>query len=120
MNPEQFIQNSTLLTSVFGQLPKFHDGEIVSLKLEISSSGFYPKLVLLLSILHFGKRYQIELEFNNVMKNSFENFSNQNSIWEMNFEKLENSILCTIEANCGLSAEIECETVSVNFVKVID
>jgi len=59
----------------------------------------------------------IAVEFNEIIKNSFENFGNQNSVWEMNFEKQEN-VLCTIEGNCGLSAELECKTVKIISVKM--
>ncbi|GEM_PF-2938472 len=57
ITPEEFIQNSELLTDIFGQVPKFHDGEIISLNLEISPTAFYPKMRLLIDILHFGKHY---------------------------------------------------------------
>lgn len=117
ITPEEFIQNSELLTDIFGQVPKFHDGEIISLNLEVSSTVSYPKMRLLIDILHFGKHYHIVVEFNEIIKNSFENFGNQNSVWEMNFEKQEN-VLCRIEGNCGLSAELECKTVKIISVKM--
>jgi len=117
MNSESFIENSNIVVDFFGQFPKFHDSEILSLNFEISKTGYYPKMTLSLSTIHFGQRCEILFEFIDIESNDMDNFSNQNSIWEMNFSKHENGIKCVIEPNCGLSAEIFCKKVKVMSLK---
>ena len=92
MELENFIENVNLITDFFGYFPKFHDSEITSLNFEISNPGYYPAVTLSVLSKEKGKRCRIVLEFVNIADNCMEDFSNQNSVYEMNFSRQEDHI----------------------------
>ena len=117
MTPEIFIKNSAEIVAIFGHFPPFHDAHVNTLCLEVSVDGFYPKITLCMMVPYQKVWYEIVLKFSNVLEVSLDNFGNQNSIFEMNFEYQDKKICCVIEPNCGLSSEIISQDVEVLWVK---
>ena len=117
MTPEIFIKNSAEIVAIFGHFPPFHDAHVNTLCLEVSVDGFYPKITLCMMVPYQKVWYEIVLKFSNVLEVSLDNFCNQKSFFEMNFEYQDKKICCVIEPHCGLSSEIISQDVEVLLVK---
>lgn len=138
-NVERFIQNSALVTNVFGYWPTFHDAEVINLSLDRglfepeAQSFLMPFLIV--SIEHWEltsevnakgyfvlrKRTISTLRFNEVDQLHLENFNHQNAIYGLTLNRLEEDGRTTFnvefEGAHGIDATFQCGSIEVLTVR---
>jgi hypothetical protein len=126
-DPLPFIEDSYKLTEVIGEWPSFDDAELICLVLDRTDGSPHipgsnsPTLSMTVRLAETGF-YLTEIRFNNVENLEQSNFSYQNEIREIVFDrtppkewdpdgKLESAkLLVEIEAQCGMQAKFECRS----------
>jgi len=126
-DPSPFIKDSQKLIEVVGEWPAFDDAELISLTLDRTDGSPHlpgsdsPTLSMTVLLAEAGY-YLTEVRFNSVEKLELSNFSYQNAIKEIVFDRtMPNKwdpdgklgtakLLVEIEAHCGMQAKFECKS----------
>jgi len=126
-DPSPFIENSHLLTEAVGFWPAFDDAEILCLQLDRTDGSPHkpgsssPTLDITVRLAEEGYRLA-SIQFKNVENLELSNFSYQNEIREIAFDRTPPNewdpdnkgetakLLVEIEAHCGMQAKFECKS----------
>jgi hypothetical protein len=131
-DPSPFIEGSHKLTEVVGFWPSFDDAAVLTLRLDRADGSPWrpesdsPTLDLTLRLSETGY-YLVKIQFKNVENIELSNFSYQNEIMEIVFDREPDSVdsegrfwsaklLVEIQAHCGLQAKFECKSAAVRSV----
>lgn len=132
---ESKIQNSNLLTDIFGKFPSFHDAEVLEMTLirgEVHS--FSPTLKTLIYVREMTSQVDennkyilinhviVEFHFSKIVDIELVNFNFQNVLQSLAIDETTDELRETgnfkvlFDGIHGVSAEFFCEAVSVNSV----
>ena len=130
MNIEDKIEDSQLLTDIFGRFPSFHDAEVMSVKLERKEKRRLPTLEL---TIHVFEMTAVVVNGSYVLKNhtlvtflfeeidglTLEGFNHQNTLQGLQITDISNRQLeslkfeVSIDGNFGLEGEFACKTIKI-------
>ena len=125
-DPSPFIENSSLLTEAVGFWPSFDDAEILCLQLDRTDGSPHkpgsssPTLEITVRLAEEGYRLA-SLQFKNVENLQLVNFSYQNEIreivfnreperWDLEGRFWSEKLFVEIKAHCGMQAKFECQS----------
>ena len=136
MGIESKIQNSHLLTDIFGRWPSFHDAEVLSITLDRGEkNNFEPSLTAAIYV--FEMTSQVDNEGRYVLRNhtlvrfrfykivnlSLTDFNQQNVLQHLDIEHLSDrerdkvKFKITFSGIFGVKAEFHCDSVSIESVE---
>ena len=126
-DPSPFIEDSRKLTEIIGEWPSFDDAEMVSLCLDRTDGSPHmpgsnsPTLSMTVRLAETGY-FLAKIRFNNVVNLELSNFTYQNVIREIVFDRTQPNewdpdgklgtarLVVQIEAHCGMQAKFECKS----------
>jgi len=128
-DPSPFIEGSHKLTEVVGFWPSFDDAAVLTLQLDRADGSPWrpesasPTLDLTLRLAETGY-FLVKIQFKNVENMELSNFSYQNEIMEIVFDRKPDTVdsegrfwsakmLVEIQAHCGLQAKFQCKSAAV-------
>ena len=128
-DPSPFIDDSHKLTEVVGFWPSFDDAAVLRLQLDCTDGSPWkqgsdsPTLDVTVRLAETGF-FLAQIQFKNVTKIDLSNFSYQNEILEIVFDRVPDTVdsegrfwpakmLVEIQAHCGLQAKFECKSAAV-------
>lgn len=129
-DPSAFIEGSHKLIEVIGEWPSFDDAELISLCLDRTDGSPHipgsnsPTLSMTIRLVETGY-YLTEIRFNNVENLELSDFSYQNEIKEIAFDRTSPNkwdpdgklgtakLLVEVEAHCGMQAKFQCRSAAV-------
>jgi hypothetical protein len=136
MGIETKIQNSHLLTDIFGYFPSFHDAEVLRMTLDRGDAdSFKPSLQATIHVFHVTpeiderRRYVLTnhvlatFRFREIVELSLADFNHQNvlqrlSIVDISDRQLERvKFQVLMDGIHGVTAEFQCRSVSVESVE---
>jgi hypothetical protein len=125
IDPAKFITNAERITSVYGEWPRFHDAEIVSVEL----SREEPSLIAHIKTfrvhrdqLDEGRFYRrtdfciVALRFTKIADLHIDGFNHQNVLADIVFENSNGGVLVNMEGIFGATITFRCSKVSVDEV----
>jgi Asp-tRNA(Asn)/Glu-tRNA(Gln) amidotransferase C subunit len=133
---ESKIQNSHLLTGIFGRWPSFHDAEVLRITLDRGESGsFEPSLEAVIHVFEMtsevdDKGYYLLknhvavcFRFREIVNLSLEGFNQQNVLQHLAIDHLSDreqdkvKFKVVFEGIFGVEAEFHCESISIESVE---
>jgi hypothetical protein len=122
-DPSPFIEGSSKLIEVVGEWPSFDDAELISVVLDRGDGTPWnqesdsPTLDLKVRLAETGY-FVVELRFKRVLKVELKNFSYQNSVQEIVFDRMPERVdsrgsygpagfLAEVVAHCGLEGTFQ-------------
>ena len=136
MGIESNIQNGHLLTDIFGRWPSFHDAEVLRITLDRGGAqSFVPYLQATIHVFEMTSqidergRYVLKnhvaaaLRFNEIYELSLEDFNQQNVLQGLYIVDVSNRQMerikfdVTIEGIHGVTAKLQCNSISVEYAE---
>jgi len=135
---ESKIENSHLLTDIFGRWPSFHDAEVLNITLDRGERGtFEPSLQAAVHVFEGTSQVDDEGERRYVLKNhvvvrmrfsrignlSLADFNQQNVLWSLKIEHLSDrprdkvKFAVIFHGTFGATAKFHCDAVSIESVE---
>jgi hypothetical protein len=126
-DPSPFIEDSHKLIKIIGEWPSFDDAELINLTLDRTDGSPHipesnsPTLTMTVRLAETGY-YLTQIRFDKVENLELSNFSYQNEIKEIAFDRMppvewdpDNKgetakLVVEIEAHCGMQAKFECRS----------
>ena len=99
------IQNTELLTAIFGKFPSFHDTEVVQITLKRRDGNERcPTLETLINIKQYNlvSSFLVNLKFTNIFGLKLENFNHQNVLGDLDIEEFSDEYWETIKNDSRL------------------
>jgi len=123
IKPEEIVENAKLVTEWFGYWPTFHDDTITEISMTASgptlSMKIYSDGPLDGSDNKIKKRCSVTLTFLGLRTVELEGFDKYNIIFNLKIGKVSNYVKVSVNATCGVSAEIVCDKAMVESVLAI-
>lgn len=135
---ESKIENSHLLTGIFGYWPSFHDAEVISVELQRAQDGSdQPTLRARVYVFAVTKEVDdrgfyvlknhtlVTFLFRGIDESQIKSFNHQNALWELKITDLSSRQLENLNfevhfvPSFGVEAEFKCKTVEIEAVELM-